>query len=229
MGLLWKHFFIYPEDTILPYISPFIYAAMSFSGPAFMRFCFSYVFPHKKTVIKSLQWIFIFPCIFSLFVLVPPLQKYAITFTHQVIYIPYRDILEQYSFLFYAYIVYSYGTALLGSAVLLYKVIKYPREATMGSKLAIVASLLFIGQNMLVSFYEHNNFFFWIPPIIVTICMVLLFFTLYYDTSEQIIVQGQSALLETIPFPVFILNKNNIIIHFNKTGKEFIPSPFTLG
>lgn len=223
-GFFGSIFFIYPEDNLLPYISPLIYVAISFGGPTFMRFCFSYVFPNKKKWIRSLYWIFTFPCIFTLSVLLPPLQKYSIIFTNEIIYIPYRDILEEYSFLFYAYIVYSYGTALIGSAVLLYKVIKHPREATMGSRLAIVASLLFIGQNMLVSFYEHNNFFFWIPPIIVTICMVLLFFTLYYDTSEQIIVQGQSALLETIPFPVFILNKNNIIIHFNKTGKEFIAS-----
>jgi hypothetical protein len=223
-GFFGSIFFIYPEDNHLPDIGAFIYAAMSFSGPAFMRFCFSYVFPHKKPLIKSLQWIFVFPCIFSLFVLLPPLQKYAITFTNVVIYIPYRDILEQYNFLYYVYIVYSYGTALLGCTILLYKVIKQPRESTIGSKLAILAALLFIGQNMFVSLNEHNKLFFWVPPIIVTICMVLLFFTLYYDTSEQIIIQGQSALLENIPFPVFILNKNDIIIHFNKTGKEFISS-----
>lgn len=223
-GFFGSIFFIYPEDNHLPDIGAFIYAAMSFSGPAFMRFCFSYVFPHKKPLIKSLQWIFVFPCIFSLFVLLPPLQKYAITFTNVVIYIPYRDILEQYNFLYYVYIVYSYGTALLGCTILLYKVIKQPRESTIGSKLAILAALLFIGQNMFVSLNEHNKLFFWVPPIIVTICMVLLFFTLYYDTSEQIIIQGQSVLLENIPFPVFILNKNDIIIHFNKTGKEFISS-----
>lgn len=223
-GFFGSIFFIYPNDQILPYISPLIYTAISFGGPTFMRFCFSYVFPHKKTLIRSLQWIFAFPCIFSLSVLLPPLQKYSIIFTNEIIYIPYRDIFEHYNFLFYVYIFYSYGTVLVGSVVLLYKFIKYPRETTTGSKLAIVAALLFIAQNMLVSFNEHNSTLFWIPPITVTLCMVLLFFTLYYDTSEQIIVQGQSILLETIPFPVFILNKTNIIIHFNKKGKEFIAS-----
>ena len=223
-GLFGSIFFIYPGANLLPYISPLIYASISFGGPLFMRFCFSYVFPHKKALIRALWWSFAFPCIFSLSVLLPPLQKYSIIFTNEIIYIPYRDILEHYGFLFHAYIVYSYSTALLGSVVLMYKVIKHPREASIGSRLVIVAALLFIGQNMLVSFNGRNNSFFWIPPILVILFMVLLFFTLYYDTSEQIIVQGQSALLETIPFPVFILNKNNIIIHFNKTGKEFISS-----
>lgn len=228
-GFFGSVFFIYPNDELLPHISPLIYATISFGGPAFMRFCFSYVFPHKKDLIKSLRWIFIFPCIFSIFVLFPPLQKYSITFTNEIIYIPYREILEQYHFLFYIYIIYSYATVVLGSAVLLYKIIKQPQEATTGNKLAIVAALLFIGQNMFVTFNEYNNIFFWIPPITVTLCMVLLFFTLYYDTSEQIIIQGQSALLETIPFPVFILNKNDIIVHFNKKGKEFFTSRRTKG
>lgn len=223
-GFFGSVFYIYPNDEILPYVSPLIYAAISFGGPAFMRFCFSYVFPHKKNLIKFLRWIYIFPCIFSLSVLLPQLQKYSIIFSNEVIYIPYRDILEQYHFLYYVYIFYSYATVVLGSAVLLYKVIKQPQEATTGNKLAIVAALLFIGQNMFVTFNEYTNRFFWVPPITVNLCMVLLFFTLYYDTSEQIIIQGQSALLKTIPFPVFILNKNDIIVHFNKKGKEFFTS-----
>lgn len=223
-GFFGSIFYIYPEDNLLPYISPLIYASISFGGPTFMRFCFSYVFPHKKIWVKSLHWIFIFPCIFTLSILLPPLQKYSIIFTNEIIYIPYRDIVEYYNVFFHIYIFYSYGTVLTGSATLLYKVIKHPRQATMGNKLAIVATLLFIGQNMIMTFNDQNNIFFWIPPLTLILCMVLLFFTLYYDTSEQIIVQGQSALLETIPFPVFILNKNNIIIHFNKKGKEFISS-----
>ena len=223
-GFFGSIFFIYPEGNLLPYISPLIYASISFGGPTFMLFCFSYVFPHKKVWIKSLYWIFIFPCIFTLSVLIPPLQKYSIIFTNEIIYIPYRDIVEYHNILFHAYIFYSYSMVLIGSATLLYKVVKHPREATLGNKLAIVATLLFIGQNMMMTFGNQNNIFFWLPSLTLTLCMVLLFFTLYYDTSEQIIVQGQSALLETIPFPVFILNKNNIIIHFNKKGKDFIAS-----
>lgn len=223
-GFFGSVFFIYPDIHLLPYISPLMYASISFGAPTFMLFCFSYAFPHKKALIKSLRQTFILPCVFSLSVILPPLQKYSILFTSEVMYIPYRDIVEHYEFLFFVYILYSYGTVLLGSAALLYKALKYPQEATTGSKVALVAALLFIGQNILASMNERNATLFWIPPIIVTLCMVLLFFTLYYDTSEQIIIHGEIALLETSPFPIFILNKNDIIVHLNKRARSFFTS-----
>ena len=223
-GFFSSVFFFYPDTKILPYVSPLIYASISFGGPTFMLFCFSYIMPHREALIKSLHWIFLYPCVFSLFVLVPPLQKYAIVFTDELIYIPYRDILEHYNLMFYAHVICGYLTVLVGITVLAYKSIKHPTETTRGSRLAIVAALLYIGQNMVVSFGEKNNIFFWVPSITVLTCMILLFLTLYYDTAEQIIFKGRSAFLETMPFPVLIFNNNNVMFYSNGKGKELLGS-----
>lgn len=223
-GFFGSIFFVYPDIHLLPSIRPLMYTAISFGGPTFMLFCFSYAFPHKKTLMKSLRYIFILPCVFSLSVILPPLQQYSVLFTNEVRTLPYRHIVEQYNFLFFVYTLYSSGTVLLGSAMLLYKALKYPKETTTGSKVALVATLLFIGQNILVSIDEYTTTLFWIPPLIVTLSMVLFFFTLYYDTSEQIIIHGEITLLETIPFPIFILNKNDVIVHLNKRARSFFTS-----
>ena len=213
-------FFIYPETDSLPYISPFIYATIAFGGPLFLHFTFAYTLPHKLHKIKYLHLLLVFPIIITILLLVPPLQKYVIVFTDQLIYIPYRDIQEFYQPLFYVHIVYAYLTVLAGITLLGYKAFHSPKNSTTGSKLAMVAAFLFVVQNGFSSFGAKDTHFFWVPSISVILCMLLLFFTLYYDHSEQIIFRGQSALLETIPFPVLILNSKSVVIYTNEHGTD---------
>lgn len=53
-GFFGSIFFAYPDIHLLPSIRPLMYTAISFGGPTFMLFCFSYAFPHKKNVDKIL-------------------------------------------------------------------------------------------------------------------------------------------------------------------------------
>ena len=93
-------FYFCPTPQLLPIISPFIYVSISFAGPIFMLFCVSYTMPKKDALLKKLSWILIIPCIVGTTLLLPPLQKFSIIFTQNVIYTPYRDIREEYHFLF---------------------------------------------------------------------------------------------------------------------------------
>ena len=101
------------------------------------------------------------PCIFAIFTLLPPLQKFSITFTNEIIYIPYRDILEQYHFLFYGFIFYLYVTILVGIAVIVYKSIRNPDGISTGAKFAMGGAVIFIAQNVVASFIVKNDIFFW--------------------------------------------------------------------
>lgn len=213
-------FYFCPTPQLLPIISPFIYVSISFAGPIFMLFCVSYTMPKKDTLLKKLSWILIIPCIVGTTLLLPPLQKFSITFTQNVIYTPYRDIREEYHFLFYVHIWCSYITVLTGVFVIFFKAIRHPSEPTPGSRAAMWALAIFVGYNAFTTFWKKNNMFFWVPSIASASSMILLFLAMYYDTADQIIVKGRNRLLEILPFPVMILNNDNIFIHSNSKGKH---------
>ena len=185
-----------------------------------MLFCVSYTMPKKDTLLKKLSWILIIPCIVGTTLLLPPLQKFSITFTQNVIYTPYRDIREEYHFLFYVHIWCSYITVLTGVFVIFFKAIRHPSEPTPGSRAAMWALAIFVGYNAFTTFWKKNNMFFWVPSIASASSMILLFLAMYYDTADQIIVKGRNRLLEILPFPVMILNNDNIFIHSNSKGKH---------
>lgn len=185
-----------------------------------MLFCVSYTMPKKDTLLKKLSWILIIPCIVGTTLLLPPLQKFSITFTKNVIYIPYRDIREEYHFLFYVHIWCSYITVLTGVFVIFFKAIRHPSDPTPGSRAAMWALAIFVGYNAFTTFWKKNNMFFWVPSIASASSMILLFLAMYYDTADQIIVKGRNRLLEILPFPVMILNNDNIFIHSNSKGKH---------
>ena len=185
-----------------------------------MLFCVSYTMPKKDALLKKLSWILIIPCIVGTTLLLPPLQKFSITFTKNVIYIPYRDIREEYHFLFYVHIWCSYITVLTGVFVVFFKAIRHPSEPTPGSRAAMWALAIFVGYNAFTTFWKKNNMFFWVPSIASASSMILLFLAMYYDTADQIIVKGRNRLLEILPFPVMILNNDNIFIHSNSKGKH---------
>lgn len=213
-------FYFCPTPQLLPIISPFIYVSISFAGPIFMLFCVSYTMPKKDALLKKLSWILIIPCIVGTTLLLPPLQKFSITFTKNVIYIPYRDIREEYHFLFYVHIWCSYITVLTGVFVVFFKAIRHPSDPTPGSRAAMWALAIFVGYNAFTTFWKKNNMFFWVPSIASASSMILLFLAMYYDTADQIIVKGRNRLLEILPFPVMILNNDNIFIHSNSKGKH---------
>ena len=185
-----------------------------------MLFCVSYTMPKKDALLKKLSWILIIPCIVGTTLLLPPLQKFSITFTKNVIYIPYRDIREEYHFLFYVHIWCSYITILTGVFVIFFKAIRHPSDPTPGSRAAMWALAIFVGYNAFTTFWKKNNMFFWVPSIASASSMILLFLAMYYDTADQIIVKGRNRLLEILPFPVMILNNDNIFIHSNSKGKH---------
>ena len=213
-------FYFCPTPQLLPIISPFIYVSISFAGPIFMLFCVSYTMPKKDALLKKLSWILIIPCIVGTTLLLPPLQKFSITFTKNVIYIPYRDIREEYHFLFYVHIWCSYITVLTGVFVIFFKAIRHPSDPTPGSRAAMWALAIFVGYNAFTTFWKKNNMFFWVPSIASASSMILLFLAMYYDTADQIIVKGRNRLLEILPFPVMILNNDNIFINSNSKGKH---------
>lgn len=218
-SLILAVYYLYPGKVLLPRIYSLVYVALPFTTLTFFYFCFTYTFPQKIYWMKYLLWLMIIPLVTAIFAIVPDYNKYFVIFTTDIIYIPYRDIKEIYQPWFYVHSAYSYALVLIGTIFLIIKV-KYP--STQNRKLcvyAIIATALFIFQNVYRTFITVEAAV-WFGPLISVAVATLFFLVVYADESQILVIKGQEKLMKALLFPIFLLDKDGRIIYANKEAKE---------
>ena len=216
-------YYLYPGTILLPRLMSFIFVAVPFTGLTYFYFCFSYTFPHKIHLMKYLLVLMVIPLITVTLTLVPAFNKYFVIFTDQLFYEPYREIRVEYQAWFYVHSLYSYLLVLIGAIFLVIK-IKYP--STQSKKFcvyALIATALFILQNVYKTFFLGNTEV-WLIPIL-SIAVITSFFLIVYADEGQIIVdKGQEKLMTAMLFPIFLLDKDKNIVHANEEAFRMCPN-----
>ncbi len=215
--------FLYPGTEWLPRFYAWGYVAVPFTSLTYFYFCFSYTFPQKKHLMKYLLWLMVIPLITATFTLVPYYNKYFIIFTSELIYLPYRDIIMIYQPWFYVHSIYSYLLVLIGIFCLIIK-IKYPSNQNRKFCIyAIIATVLFIMQNIYLTFIKADGAI-WFIPIMATAVITFFFLIVYADEGEIIVNKGQEKLLKAMLFPIFFLNKDENIVYANEEAFRICPN-----
>lgn len=221
-SLMLALYYLYPSIDLLPRIYSFVYIAVTFTSLTFFYFCFTYTFPQKIHWMKYLLLLMIIPLITSVFSVVPDYNKYFVVYSNNISYIPYRDIEITYKPWFYVHSAYSYALVLVGTIFLIIKV-KYP--STQNRKFcvyAIIATLLFILQNLYLTFIKADGAI-WFIPIFAIAAITLFFLVVYADEAEIIVSKGQQKLMKAMLFPVFFLNKEGKVIYANTEALRVCP------
>lgn len=215
-------YYLYPGTYLLPRFASLIYIAVPFSGLTYFYFCFSYTFPQKMHLMKYLLWLMVVPLITVTLALVPSYNKYFIIFSTQFTYDPCREIQLLYKPWFYVHSAYSYLLVLIGVIFLVIK-IKYPSTQNRKSCVyAIIATALFILQNVYKTFFKQNSDI-WFIPILATAVITFFFLIVYADEGEIIVNKGQQKLIKAMLFPVFFLNKEGKVIYANTEALRVCP------
>lgn len=221
--LLKAIFFLYPYTALLPRLYSLVYIAVPFTSLTLFYFCFSYAFPHKIHWMKYLLWLMIIPLITVVMAVVPDYDQYFIVATTNLSYVPYRDIEIIYKDWFYVHSAYSYALVVMSILFLIIKV-KYP--STQNRKFcffAIIATILFILQNVYFTFFSKAGAIWFIPILFITV--ITFFFLIVYADEGQIIVdKGQATLMKTMLFPIFFLNKDGNIVYANEEAFRICPN-----
>ena len=216
-------YYLYPGTYLLPRFASLIYIAVPFSGLTYFYFCFSYTFPQKMHLMKYLLWLMVVPLITVTLSLVPSYNKYFIIFSTQFAYDPCREMQFLYKPWFYVHSAYSYLLVLIGVIFLVIK-IKYP--STQNRKFcvyAIIATALFILQNVYKTFFKQNSDI-WFIPILATAVITFFFLIVYADEGEIIVNKGQEKFLKAMLFPIFFLNKDENIVYANEEAFRICPN-----
>ena len=216
-------YYLYPGTILLPRLMSIIYVAVPFTGLTYFYFCFSYTFPHKIHLMKYLLALMVIPVITATLTLVPAFNKYFIIFTNQLTYVPYRELKVEYKTWFYIHSVYSYLLVLIGVILLAIK-IKYPSaQSRKFCVYAIIATVLFIVQNMYKTFFRENTDI-WFIPLLSTAVITSFFLIVYADEGQIIVDRGQEKLMKAMLFPIFFLNKDEKIVHANEEAFRICPN-----
>ena len=216
-------YYLYPGTILLPRLMSIIYVAVPFTGLTYFYFCFSYTFPHKIHLMKYLLALMVIPVITATLTLVPAFNKYFIIFTNQLTYVPYRELKVEYKTWFYIHSVYSYLLVLIGAILLAIK-IKYPSAQNRKFCVyAIIATALFIVQNMYKTFFRQNTDI-WFIPILSTTVITFFFLIVYADEGQIIVDRGQEKLMKAMLFPIFFLNKDEKLVHANEEAFRICPN-----
>ena len=215
--------FLYPGTAWLPRLYAWGYIAVPFTSLTYFYFCFSYTFPQKIHLMKYLLWLMVVPLVTVTLTLVPFYNKYFIVFTSEIIYLPYRDITMIYQSWFYVHSVYSYLLVLIGIFFLIIK-LKYPANQNRKFCIyAIIATIVFIMQNVYLTFIKADGAI-WFIPIMSTTVITFFFLIVYADEGEIIVSKGQEKLMKAMVFPVFFLNKDENIVYANEEAFKICPN-----
>ncbi len=216
-------YFLYPGTEYLPRLMAIVQMTVPFTSLALFLFCLSYAFPTKVNRIRQFLWLGIIPCITTLCSLIPALNKYCITYSTQLVYIPYRENIMIIGPWFYVHTVYSYLLVLGGIACLVIKIRSPNNQNKKFSFYAVIAALMFIFYNMYRSFISNPKAIWFIP--ILSIAVITLFFWIVYaDETLFIIEKGQNQLMKSLLFPVFFLDKDGSIIYANQEALKICPN-----
>lgn len=219
-------YFLYPGTEHLPRLMAFVQMTVPFTSLALFFFCLSYTFPRKVNKIHRLLWLGIIPCITALCSLIPPLNKYCIIYSTQLMYIPYRENIMLFGPWFYVHTVYSYLLVLAGVVCLAIKVRSPSTENKKAPIHAIVASLLFIFYNMYRTFISNPRAIWFIPMLSIAV-ITFFFWIVYADENLLIIERGQEELMQSLLFPIFFLDKDHKIVYANQEALKVCPNIHT--
>ena len=215
--------FLYPGTALLPRFYAWGYIAVPFTSLTYFYFCFSYTFPQKMHLMKYLLWLMVVPVITATFTLVPAFNKYFIIFTSELIYLPYRDIIMIYQSWFYVHSIYSYLLVLVGIFFLIIKIKDPSNQNRKFCIFAIIATIVFILQNVYLTFIKADGAI-WFIPIMSTTVITFFFLIVYSDEGEIIVSKGQEKLMKTMFFPIFFLNKDENIVYANEEAFRICPN-----
>lgn len=212
-------FYLTPNTSHLPFIALLFYLVIPFTSLTFFYYCFTYVFPNKRKLLRKLYLLAILPCITVIMIVIPPLQRFFIIFPGDVILNPLRDTTRLYQPWFYVHTYYSYAIVIAGSMLLLYRIIRPGNTNPIQCLLINIASLTFIGANAYNVFFDTDKILF-LFPFLTIFCINIYFWTLYFDETERTIYSSQGNFVDTLKFPIIVLNKKNYIIFMNPQAEE---------
>lgn len=212
-------FYFYRGTELLPLLWSFVYFAVPFASVTFFHLCFAYTFPQLLKKNKWISCIYIVPFITVIMVAIPPFNNFFITFTSEIEFIPYRSTKEYHHFWYYFYIVYNIILTSLGVVLLGIKLKTVRKDEKQRCILITIAALLFISLNMYRNLITSSNGF-WLSPILSTASLTLIFLTFYYNEDIITISTGRDKLLDSLLFPIFLLDKNNGVVYANQVGQE---------
>lgn len=216
-------FFLYPGTILLPRFMSFIYVVVPFTSLTYFYFCFAYTFPQKIHLMKYLIWLSLIPIVTAILSIVPEYNQYFIIFTDTLVYIPYRDTTDIYKPWFYVHTAYSYLLVLAGIACLVMKVKNPSIQSRRFYVYAIIATILFILNNMYRTFFPSNDAI-WFTPILSISVLTMFFFIVHGDEAQVIVNRAQEKLMQTLLFPIFFLNEDKGIIYASQEALNVCPN-----
>lgn len=216
-------FFLTPDTDLLPRLTAFVYVPVSLSSITFFFFCFNYAFPQKAKGMEHLMWLTLVPIITIIFTLVPEFNQYFITFTKQIVYVPYREIVVQLHEWFWIHAAFSYVLVIAGAVCMVINLITSNKRRKKIALYSCITAVFFMIVNASQLFIKSTTTV-WIIPLFSFISITMVFLLVYVDESQITINLGQKKLLKTLFFPVFFLDKNKKIIYANQLGKKICPN-----
>lgn len=222
-SLIMAVYFLYPGTVLLPRILSLVYVVLPFISLTYFYFCFTYTFHKKIHWMKHLLWLMVIPLVTAILSIVPDYNQYFVIFTTDITYIPYRDIKELYKPWFYVHSAYSYALVLAG---IIFLMIKAKHPSTQDRKLciyAIIASALYILQNVYRTFFKGDNAI-WFTPLFTVSVATIFFIVVYADEGQILVDKGQEKLMQTMLFPIFFLNKDKKIVLANEEAFRVCPN-----
>lgn len=212
-------FYLTPNTNLLPFIALLFYIVIPFTSLSFFFFCFTYVFPNSERLMKKFFWLFIIPGITLVMIACPPLHKFFIIFPGDVIFHPLRDTTRLYQPWFYVFYAQCGLLIVVGAGLLLFRIFRPGNNNPIKCMLIGLSAMAFLGVNAYNVFFDSDKILF-IFPLLTVICLNTFYWTLFFDETEKTIYSSQGELVDTLKFPVIVINKKNFIIYMNQEAQN---------
>ena len=198
-------FYLTPNTSQLPFIALLFYIVIPFTSLSFFFFCFAYVFPNSEKLMKKFSWLFIIPGITLVMIALPPLHKFFIIFPGDVIFHPLRDTTRLYQPWFYVFYAQCGLLIVVGAGLLLFRIFRPGNNNPI--------------KCMRTNIRKHQLFAF-VFPLLTVFCLNIFYWTLFFDETEKTIYSSQGELVDTLKFPVIVINKKDSIIYMNQEAQS---------
>lgn len=207
-------FYLLPDYNWLYAIPPLIYILTPFVNIAFFYFCFTYIFPKKINYIKYIKYLYILPFLMFLCIIITPLQRYFVTFTNQIIYIPHRDYQRIMHWGIYIFLGFFHIITITEIVFGFYHLRKKTCHNKLQTIIFLLILFLFFLQNISYNIME-KNLSLWFSLATSIFALFACYGIILTDPEEKIISAAQENLLEIMPFSIFILNSQDKILYAN--------------
>ena len=212
-------FYLTPNTSHLPFIALLFYTVIPFTSLSFFFFCFAYVFPNSEKLMKKFSWLFIIPGITLVMIALPPLHKFFIIFPGDVIFHPLRDTTRLYQPWFYVFYAQCGLLIVVGAGLLLFRIFRPGNNNPIKCMLIGLSAMAFLGVNAYNVFVPSEKILF-VFPLLTVFCLNIFYWTLFFDETEKTIYSSQGELVDTLKFPVMVINKKDSIIYMNQEAQS---------